>query len=302
MRAIDEPNGKNMKMNPDSLLKGFARWSLVLLFVELALALSPTANALPPAPYHLIYGVVRDRYGTPLTSATAAIILQTSSGGRLFTQVLPGLSPGVNYQIKVPMDGGQTPDLYQSDALLTGSLFKIYVVIGTVTNTPIEMAGSVVLGIPAGQTQINLTLGTDSNGDGIPDEWELAFLSALGLNVPLSSLNANSVLTADGRTLRQQYLLGTYPFNPADPLKIKFLGFNGVYPAFSFPTITGRYYTIQRSTDAINWSPTAFTLANEALGGPSRTYYYAPGIGMVQAYVVPSTNATSVQLYRILVQ
>ena len=291
-----------MKWHPGLLRKGFAGFSLVLLALALASGLCPTANALPPAPYHLIYGVVRDRYGTPLTTSQATIVLQTFSGGRLFTQVLPGLSPGVNYQFKVPMDGGQTPDLYQSDALLTGALFKIYVIIGTVTNTPIEMVSYAALGIPAGQTQINLTLGTDSNGDGIPDEWELAFLSTLGLNIPLSSLNGNSVLTPDGRTLRQQYLLGIYPFDPADPLKIKFLGFSGAYPVFSFPTITGRYYTIQRSSDAINWAPAAFTLPNDALGTPSRNYYYAPGIGMVQAYVVPPTNNSKVQLFRILVQ
>ena len=104
----------------------------------------------PPAPYNLLYGVVRDRYGTPLTSAAATIVLQTPTGTVISAAVMPGYAPGVNYRLLVPMDSGQSPDLYQPSAQRGGSPFKLFVVINNVTNLPIEMTGNyAALGKPA---------------------------------------------------------------------------------------------------------------------------------------------------------
>jgi len=265
--------------------------------------LNPAARANPPAPYNLVYGVVRDAYGTPLTSAAATILLVTPGGTVIATQVLPGYAPGVNYRLKVPMDAGDTPDLYQPNALMAAAQFRLYVVINNVTNLPIEMTASYpALGQPGKVTRIDLTLGVDSNGDGIPDQWERAFLATLGLNLPLSALNANSVLTPDGLTLRQQYLFGTYPFNPSQPCLATFLGFKGNSPDLQFPTMTGRYYSVLGATDARNWSTVSFYLPSDDPAGAPRTYYYAPGIGTAEVLVVPPVTPTHTQFYRILVQ
>ena len=295
MRASQFPNAL-LRRRRSGLL------AFVLLALQLAPGLRPTAQAYPPAPYHLIYGEVRDRYGMPLTSAQAQIIFQTQSGIQISGPVLPGFSAGVNYLLKIPMDAGQSPDLYQPNAQFAATPFKLMVVIGTVTNFPMEITNYVTLGQPAGRTRIDLTLGVDSNGDGIPDAWEYAFLASLGLNLPLSSLNANSVLTPDGRTLRQQYLLGTYPFDPGDPLLITFQGFNGPSPVLSFPTVTGHSYTVLASTDLTNWSPAVFNLASEAPGSPTHEFYYAAGIATVQVYVAPPPPGTTQQFYKIQVQ
>jgi hypothetical protein len=261
----------------------------------------PLAQAFPPAPYHLIYGIVRDKYGTPLTSAQAQVVLQTPTGGQLSTLVLPGFSPGINYQIKVPMDAGDTPDLYQPNALFASAPFKLVVVVGTLTNLPIEMSlTNAILGQPGKTTRIDLTLGVDSNGDGLPDAWELAFLATIGATNTLASLTANTVI--GGRTLLQQYLLGTYPFDPGNPLKIILLGVNTNATALQFPTITGRSYTVLGSSDAITWTTASFNMASDILGTPARTFYYAPGIDTVQINVVPPPTGTPKQFYRIMVQ
>ena len=284
--------------------RGLGFWSFVILwsFVISHWSLSP-ALAFPPAPYHLLYGTVRDRYGTPLTTVQARIVLQSPSGIQVAGPVIPGLSAGINYQLKVSMDASPPPDLYQPDALFAAAPFKMVVVIGTVTNNPIEMSGSfAALGQPGKTTRIDLTLGVDANGDGIPDAWEYAFLATLGTNISLASLNANSVLTPDGRTLRQQYLLGTYPFDPGDPLQLRFMGFNGPSAVLEFPTVTGRSYTVLGSTDLINYSPVAFALASDGPGGPTRTFYYAPGIATIQVHVPPSPSGPTTRFYRIQVQ
>ena len=280
-----------------------ARALILVGTLLLVLAAGPIARAFPPAPYNLIYGVVRDKYGTPLTSAQAQIIFQTPAGVAISAPVIPGYSPGVNYQIKIPMDSGQTPDLYQPSAQFATAAFKIVVVINNVTNIPIEMTTNyATLGQPANSARIDLTLGVDANGDGIPDSWELAFMATIGVNLPLSSLHANSILTPDGLTLRQQYLFGTYPFNPSQPCLVTFLGFNGTAPVLQFPTVTGRSYSVLGSADQKTWIAVPFQLASDGVGGVTRSYYYAPGIATVQVYAVPTATPSQTQFYRVLVQ
>jgi len=275
-----------------------------LLFSVFCLLLSDsTAHAFPPGPYHLLYGTVRDQYGTPLTSPNGQVILQTPSGVRVSVPVVPRLSSGVNYLIKVPMDSGATPDPYLPYALVPAASFKLLVAVGTATNVPIEMTGTnLALGQWAKTSRLDLTLGVDSNGDGIPDAWEYAFLATLGLSLPLSSLNANSVLTPDGLTLWQQYMLGTYPFDPGNPLKIVFFGFNGAAPILQFPTVAGRSYTVLESADLRNWTPVAFHLTSDSPGGAARAFYLAPTTAAIQLYTALAPAGSTQQFYRILVQ
>ena len=282
------------------LPKRMACWLPLLL--ALVWCSSHPVQAYPPGPYHLLYGTVRDRYGSPLTAANAQVILQTPSGLQFAAPVVPGLAPGINFEVKVPLDAGSSPDLYQPNVLLPAAAFKLVVTIGSVTTIPMEMTNNFPLGFWAKTTRLDLTLGTDSNGDGIPDAWELAFLAALGLNVPLSSLNANSVLTPDGLTIRQQYLLGVYPFDPGDALKITFLGFQGASPILQFPTISGRSYTLLASTDLTHWSPVAFTLSTDGLGAPARAFFLAPSIATLRIFAPPAPPGATRQFYRIQVQ
>src|SRR6266545_4323300 len=70
------------------------RWALVLLTF---LALAMPAKAYPPAPHHLIFGLVRDELCNPITSTTAEIILTAASGQKITTHIDSGTEPGVNY-------------------------------------------------------------------------------------------------------------------------------------------------------------------------------------------------------------
>jgi len=269
----------------------------------LALQLCPKAGAFPPAPYHLVYGNIRDRYGSPLSASGVEVVLQTPSGIMIAGQTIPGLMPGVNYEIKVPMDAGQTPGPYQPNALFAGTTYKLTVVVLGITNLPIEMSGSSMsLSEPGKSTRVDLTLGTDSNNDGLPDAWELAFLATLHLNIPLSFLNANQDLAHDGKTLRSEFLLGSYPFDPARPCKIAFLGFREGGPILSFPTVTGRYYSIEVSSNAVDWAIVPFRLPSDGPGAAQREYFYSPNITTVQATLDPPPPGTKAQFYRIFVQ
>ena len=232
------------------------------------------------------------------------VIFQSASGVQLATPIVPGSGPpGVNYMLKVPLDSGVTSDAYRANVPIPGAAYKLVVVVGSITNLPIQMGTNyLALGQWAHSTRVDLTLGVDSNGDGIPDAWEYAFLSMLGLSIPLSQLNANSVLTPDGLNLWQQFLLGTALFDPGDPLKVVFVGFNGISPILQFPTVLGRSYTVLQSPDLKTWSPAAFNLAGETAGAPTHSVYVAPNVAALQVYVVPPPLGASHQFYRVTVQ
>ena len=278
------------------------RLTFAFLVLQLAL-LCPRASAYPPGPYQLIYGTVRDQYGRPLASSQTKIVLQTPSGAQLSVPVLPGISlPGVNYVLKVPLDSGVTPDPYRPGVLVPAASVKLLVVIDTVTNLPIEMTKALSLGRWAQNTRVDLTLGTDTNGDGIPDAWELAYLASVGLNLPLSAVNANTVVPPNGKTLLQEYLGATSVKPPAAAPEITFAGFTGISPILQFSTATGRSYSVLGSPDLRIWSSVAFHLSTDAPGAPARTSYAATGNGAIQVYLAPPPLGEMAQFYRILVQ
>src|SRR4051812_9699626 len=79
----------------------FAR--LFLIF-HLSFFILNSARAFPPAPDHTLYGTVRDQYGTPLITSRATVVFIATNGVRFSTALMPGLAPGINYRMQVPMD------------------------------------------------------------------------------------------------------------------------------------------------------------------------------------------------------
>lgn len=250
------------------------------------------ALAFPPAPHHLIYGTVKDQYGTPLMTDQAQVILVTPSGVQLMTTVVPGIGFEMNYQLEVPMDAGLTADPYEPDALVAGAAFSMVVVIGQTTNVPIQMTGNLSqLGQPGQQNRIDLTLGVDSNGNGLPDAWELAYLATIGSNTSLSNLTANT-RSPNGLALWQEFLAGYYPFDPVDTLSLQLLGIRGGSALLQFPAMTGRYYSLMGSSDLHSWVPLSFRVPAEGSSGPVHTYYYSPSIQSVQVQTVQSATGS----------
>src|SRR4051794_26736451 len=145
----------------------FARiWKVASLIAAVLWRATSPSFAYPPAPHHIVYGLVRDELGNPLTSKTAEIILETSSGLKINTFVAPGTDSGVNYKVAIPMDAGITSDLYKPSALHPTVPFKIHVRIGQTDYLPIEMSADYSkLGQPGEKTRINLTLGEDLDHD-----------------------------------------------------------------------------------------------------------------------------------------
>jgi hypothetical protein len=187
--------------------------------------------------------------------------------------------------------------------LMPGAMFGMYVVIGQTTNLPIQMTGNLSqLGQPSQQTRLDLTLGVDSNGDGIPDAWELAFLASISSNLNLTNLTPGLVLTGDGLTLQQEFFAGNYPFDPSQAFLLTVVAANNGAPLLQFTTMTGRYYTLLGSPDLQTWTPLTFLVPAEGANAAVHAYYFAPTIQTLQIQTIQPTTGPTIRFYRMLLQ
>ena len=220
--------------------------------------LASDSRAFPPAPSHLIYGQVRDEYGVPLSITNATIIFATTNADLLGSSVVPNLEPGVNYRLNLSVDSGVSPDLYKTTALQPNVPFRLRVRIGGVNYLPMEMVANYALvGQPAKSTRIDLTLGVDADGDGLPDAWQQWLMSMLGAG---AKTGPNDDADGDGISNLNEYLAGTYAFDPAEGFRLNLVP-NGDGPQLlEFMVIIGRTYTVHTSSDLQTWTTIPFNI------------------------------------------
>lgn len=275
------------------------RWSLGLLLLLLA---GPSAPAFPPALPHTLFGMARDEYGNPLVN-NATITLTTTSGVSISCKVVAGLEPGVNYRLVIPMDTAIRSDFYKPVALQATVPFRLRVTINNVTFLPLEMVGDyTLLGQPGKQTRLDLTLGEDTNGNGLPDAWERAMIAARGWNTTLNGLNGSSSPGHNGVTLLQEYVAGTYGFEDGNGLNLALARVEAGTPVLEFFAVRGRTYSIVGTTNLKTWVPVAFRpLLAGAAPEPVATYL-SPDVRLLQVTVpAPSTGAAPL-FYKLRIQ
>lgn len=274
-----------------------ARGGLLLVAIGLL-----SVQAYPPAPHHLLFGLVRDEFGHPLGTQNGEVILETLTGVRLKTTIVPGLRAGVNYQIEVPMDAGLTPDRYQPTALQPTLGFRLRVRIGSTDYLPIEMrADYSKLGQPAGRTRIDLTLGEDSDGDGLPDAWERALVAASGGRLTgLDDVRPGDDFDGDGLGNLAEYVAGTYAFDPQDGFTLSLVSAAGGAATLDFLAIRGRSYTIEGSADLGAWRPIPFRIVSPAGSTAVHQSYQSTDVRKIRAEVMPEEHV--LRFFRLLVQ
>ena len=267
---------------------------LPLLLLAALLASGPLA-AFPPAPPHVVYGMIRDELGRPLMNTTAQVLFEAANGHQASTYVFPGAEPGCNYRLEVAMDAGLVGALYQPSAMLPLAPFQMKVLIGAVTYLPLEMTGNALLGQPGQRTRLDLTLGVDANGDGLPDAWQRQF----GTNINLITPDGNA---GHGLTYRQLYLTGIYAVDPTNGFNLEMVRHGNGTNQLRFLGITGHSYQIVSSTDMISWTPVAFRVPAEGGSGPVHQNYAAAATGHVEVEPANPAQPPAGMFYRLKLQ
>ena len=253
-------------------------------------------NAYPPAPFHLFYGMLRDEYGVPIDLSGAEVYLETAGGVKISTTVNPGIETAANYRLEVPMDAGLLAAPYRPSALRPLAAFRLKVRIAGVVYLPIEMLGDFSqLGKPGQRTRLDLTLGEDSNGDGLPDAWQRLIDADLSKVRPGDS-------AGNGLTYLQEYYAGTYAIDPKAGFDLSIVGFNNGAPLVEFLAIVGRSYTVTASIDMKSWTPQTFSVPAEGASAPARQNYQTTTLKKVRLQVPVPAAGEPVAYYRLLVQ
>jgi hypothetical protein len=209
----------------------------------------------------------------------------------------------VNYRLSVPLDAGLTSDAYKPTALRPLVAFRIRVKIAETTYLPIEMTGDFSqLGRPAQKTHLNLTLGEDSDGDGLPDAWERLLMAVVGLDVALQDIDPNHDFDGDGISNLNEYLAGTYAFDPQDGFRLNVVGMQDEKPQLEFMVVQGRTYTLLGSVDLRTWTPVNFRIPADGGNAASRPSYRATDIRVLRVEPLPASEQAVPNYFKVQVQ
>jgi hypothetical protein len=124
----------------------------------------------------------------------------------------------------------------------------------------------------------------DSDGDGLPDDWEQFYFNSL-------SQNGTNDTDGDGRDNLAEFLAGTNPNDAAQKLIIASSS-HEISGAFilQFPFAASRHYVVEYSGNLQNWL---------SLTNPSLTYYSAPGVAQWRDDGSQTGGLSSNRFYRI---
>lgn len=253
------------------------------IFILCALFAASITLAVTLRPSTIVYGVIRDSYGLRLSpeSAMVGAFLSSNEVARTTIQIQPADS---NYRLDVnvvdPLTAGPKH-------VVPGSTVAIKVRIGSVIQQAIG-SNNVVIAGNGTAVRVDLVLGVDSDGDGLPDDWEwLAILNSGGRITSLSQVGPGHDLDGDGVSDDQEFWLGTFPFLPNDELRIQDLAHcaNGRV-SFTFMPIENLDYSVEYTPtlDQPNWSICPVSLsesgplvAGSVKGGTQRITLFLDG-------------------------
>ena len=238
---------------------GLALRTAVMIF------LGGTSFAFPPAPGFTVHGTVRDEFGWAVDSGEAAIVFKNPANGAVLARsaITAGGVITENYRATLPIDHGRTAEGYRDDAVAAGTAFTIEVTIQGVTYFPIPSVPAASATTRSAEfLQIDLTLGNDSDGDGLPDLWEQWQLEAAGLDPSqIGLITRDGDPDGDGLSNHAEFVAGTFAFLGYDTLSLRYVELTpDHWSRLEFLAVIDKAYVLERSSDMRTWERAPFGL------------------------------------------
>ena len=274
-----------------------------LFAIGMLAALVSPALAFPPAPYYTIYGIVRDQVGQKLDVDGAEIILLSGTRELGRAPITRG-ELDQNYELSIRIDTIRTGTAVYSDkAIAAEGAYSVAVDMNGVRFYPIEASGGLTAGKGSERVRLDLNLGEDKNGEGLPDVWENWQLYQAGDlpdangNWPINLLGGrDGDFDHDGISNWMEYLAGTFAGDASERFELKIKEKLATSVRFEFYGITGKTYALERLTNLGAWARIPFSVGTP---GPGAESFQATGVGILSAY---ATAAGTKEIYRLSVR
>ncbi len=263
-------------------------------------AVAPQAGT--PLPHWILYGQAVDEFGWPYCR-DASVELHVN--GRLFKSytINGSINPGMNFIFRLPMDSG-SGNRYDTSAGRPGDTYQVVLVANGETRSTLQSNVLPSVGQSGDVQRLNVTAGTDSDQDGLPDEWERWILDhSLDPSITtLLDVKPQDDFDGDGVSNLDEYRAGTDPAWENDYFFIEQfqLAANGRL-AMSFLTVPGKTYRLQTAQTPLSegqpvWKSCAF--AKSPTGTLQSDSFEGSGF-YVTIYVEPSAD---MEIFRIAVE
>jgi hypothetical protein len=262
-----------------------------------------TADAFPPAPYYTLYGIVRDQVGQTITAEGAEIIL-LKGGVEVGRTPITSSQLDQSYELKIRIDQSRTGTTFYTDkAIAASGLFSLVVTMNGETFSPIEVSGNLTAGKGGERVKLDLTLGEDTDKDGLPDAWEAWQLYQAGRypddngNWDLTLIDRNGDFDQDGQSNQLEYLAGTFAGDATETFGLSIKEKLPDSVRLEFYGITGKVYTIESTLDMKTWTRVPFAVGAPGTGSSG---YQASEVGIVSAFTAPRSGTS--EFYRLSVR
>jgi hypothetical protein len=209
-----------------------------------------------------------------------------------------------NYELNIRIDQSRAGTTsYTENSVAASGQFSLVVEMNGVLFYPIEVSGNLTAGKGGERVRLDLNLGADSDGDGLPDVWEQWQLYQAG-HLPdsngkweLNLIDHDGDFDHDGQSNYLEYVAGTFAGDATEKFGLEIKEKLPGAVRLEFFAITGKVYTIEKSLDMKTWTRVPFSIGVASAGAAS---FQAPEVGILSAFTAP--ESTIKEFYRLTVR
>lgn len=224
-----------------------------------SLLLALPSPALLPEPANIYYGLARDLWGKPLTSADrAVVIVRRNATNEIARTDVFGAGPGQpNFVLRIPLDNGVGAP-YSPAAALAGDAVTLVVLINGVEHPAYSVAPPI--GSRATVRQLDIMANDDLDRDGMSDSWERWYVGS-------TCAQPDRDDDGDGQTNLAEFIAGTDPLASDSVTRIE------VIPTRPHQAVLN-WIHLADTDDVLEWTDSPFhpfePVPDESLSGVNR--------------------------------